>query len=112
VGLAVRQVWFERDAAAFEQLKSILRARYPRLHAFIIDGQCRIRGTFAAVERDRYALEIALPTNYPQAAPRSSRPAGASRARSTAMSLETDRSASACRLRYGYSSVVIAASTA
>src|SRR5262249_58630640 len=73
VGLAVRQVWFERDAAAFEQLKSILRARYPRLHAFIIDGQCPIRGTFAAVERDRYALEIALPTTYPQPAPRSGR---------------------------------------
>jgi hypothetical protein len=70
VGFAhVTQAWFEQDPAAFVRLESLLRARYPTLHAFIVDGECRIRGTFAAVEADRYALDIALPANYPHAIP-------------------------------------------
>jgi hypothetical protein len=68
VGLAqVTQPWFEQDAAALDRLKSVLRAKYPTLHAFIDGRECRIRGTLAVVEADRYALDIALPINYPQA---------------------------------------------
>lgn len=52
-----------------DRLESVLRAKYPTLHALIVDRQCRIRGTFAAVEADRYALDIALPGNYPHAMP-------------------------------------------
>ena len=70
MGLAqVTQAWFEQDAAAFDRLESLLRAKYPTLHAFIVDGQCRIRGRFAAVRADHYALDIALPDNYPHALP-------------------------------------------
>ena len=70
MGLAhVTQAWFEQETTAFDRLESVLRAKYPTLHAFIVDGQCRIRGTFAAVEPDRYALDIALPGNYPHAMP-------------------------------------------
>jgi len=49
----VTKAWFEQDPAAFGRLESLLLARYPTLHAFIVDGQCRIRGSFAAVEADR-----------------------------------------------------------
>jgi hypothetical protein len=70
VGFAhVTQAWFEQNPAAFARLESLLRSRYPTLHAFIVDGECRIRGTLAAVEADRYALDIALPGNYPHAMP-------------------------------------------
>jgi hypothetical protein len=61
----VTQAWFERDVEAFARLEALLHAKYPTLHALPISGQCRIRGTFAAVERDRYELDIALPDNYP-----------------------------------------------
>jgi hypothetical protein len=65
----VTRAWFEQNPAAFVRLESQLRARYPTLNAFIVAGECRIRGTFAAVEADRYALDIALPVNYPHAMP-------------------------------------------
>ena len=65
----VTQAWFGQDPAAPGELESLLRARYPTLHAFVVDGECRIRGTFAAVEADRYVLDIALPGNYPHAMP-------------------------------------------
>jgi hypothetical protein len=65
----VTQAWFEQDAAGFDRLEAVLRAKYPTLHAFIADGECRVRGTLAAVEADRYALDIALPGNYPHAMP-------------------------------------------
>jgi hypothetical protein len=70
VGFAhVTQAWFEQDPAAFVQLESQLRAKHPTLHAFIVDGECHVRGTFAAVEADRYVLDIALPVNYPHGMP-------------------------------------------
>lgn len=61
--------WFERDPAAHAALESLLRARYPTLHVFIENGECRLRGTYAAVDGDRYALEIALPADYPRSLP-------------------------------------------
>src|SRR5262245_5470778 len=70
VGIApVTHAWFEQGPAALVWLESQLRSRYPTLHAFIVDGEGRIRGTVAAVEADRYALDIALPMNYPRAMP-------------------------------------------
>ena len=63
------QAWFEQDPVTCARLESLLRARYPTMNAFIVDGECRIRGTFAAVEADRYALDIALPGNYPHTMP-------------------------------------------
>jgi hypothetical protein len=70
VGFAhVTRAWFEQHPVAFKRLESVLRAKYPTLHAFIVDGECRIRGTFAPVEADRYALDIALPCDYPHAMP-------------------------------------------
>jgi hypothetical protein len=70
VGFAhVTQVWSGQDPAAFGRLDSELRPRYPTLHAFVVNGECRIRGTFSAVEADRYVLDIALPDNYPHAMP-------------------------------------------
>jgi putative transcriptional regulator len=65
----VTLAWFEQDPEAFAHLESVLRAGCPTLHAFIIDGECRIRGTFAAVGPDRYVLDIALPINYPHSMP-------------------------------------------
>src|SRR5262249_26612586 len=65
----VTQAWFEQNPAALVRLESQLRARYPTLHAFIVAGECRTRGTFAAVEADRYALDIALPLTSPHAMP-------------------------------------------
>ena len=61
--------WFERDPAAFTALERLLRARYPTLHAFIENGECHVRGTYAAIDGDRYALEIAVPANYPRSLP-------------------------------------------
>jgi hypothetical protein len=61
--------WFERDPAAYAALESLLHARYPTLHAFIENGECRVRGTYAAIDGDRYAVEIAVPANYPCSLP-------------------------------------------
>jgi hypothetical protein len=70
VGFAhVTQAWFEQDAEALDRLESVLRARYLTLHAFVVNGECHVCGTFAAVDTDRYALDIALPGNYPHAMP-------------------------------------------
>ena len=63
------QAWFKLDSGAFGRLESLLRARYPTLHASIVDGECRIRGTVASVETDRYVLDIVLPGKYPHALP-------------------------------------------
>lgn len=61
--------WFERDPAAYGALERLLRARHPTLHAFIENGESRLRGTYAAIDGDRYTLEIALPANYPRSLP-------------------------------------------
>lgn len=57
--------WFEQNTAALEAVEAVLRARFPSLHAFTENGQCRIRGTYAVTEGeqavDRYQLEMALP---------------------------------------------------
>lgn len=61
--------WFERDADALPVLEAMLRARFPTLHAFIVDGVCRVRGGFEAVPCDIYGIEVALPSNYPATVP-------------------------------------------
>lgn len=66
--------WFERSPEALRELEATLRERYPNLHAFIEEGRCRIRGTYAVMDEDReidrYRLEIALPEDYPASLPR------------------------------------------
>lgn len=66
--------WFERNPDALREVEATLRARFPTLHAFIEEGRCRIRGTYAVMdggrEIDRYQLEIALPDDYPSSLPR------------------------------------------
>lgn len=61
--------WFERNPGVLSELEATLRARFPTLHAFIENGQCRVRGTLALrtdeVEFDRYSLEFVLPDDYP-----------------------------------------------
>lgn len=63
-------VWFEENPDAFTELEATLQSRFPTLHAFIEEGQCRIRGTYpvleGARELDRYQIEVALPDNYPR----------------------------------------------
>ena len=67
------QQWFRRDPAALGRLGSILRSRYPTLHAFADDKTCVVLGTYAVVdggrEIDRYSLEIELPGDYPHSLP-------------------------------------------
>lgn len=61
--------WFERNPTALAELQALLRARFPTLHTFVEDGQCRVRGSLAleadGKEFDRYLIEIALPDDYP-----------------------------------------------
>lgn len=51
----------------------MLRARFPTLHAFIEDGRCSVRGTYALQADgrvfDRYQIEIVLPDDYPSRLP-------------------------------------------
>ncbi|MBA4233756.1 MAG: hypothetical protein C0465_24580 [Ralstonia sp.] len=67
------RAWFETDPRALQDLERLLRSRYPTLHAFIEDGVCVIRGTYAVMDGgqtiDRYDLEIALPPDYPASLP-------------------------------------------
>lgn len=66
--------WFERNPEMLSEMEAMLRARFPTLHVFIEDAQCRVRGTMALrtdeVEFDRYSLEIVLPGEYPTRLPR------------------------------------------
>ncbi len=70
----MRGVWFKRSPGALSNLEAMLRTRFPTLHAFIENGQCRVRGTLPLradeVEFDRYSLEIKLPDDYPTSPPR------------------------------------------
>jgi hypothetical protein len=65
--------WFERNPNALDDLEKTLRSKYPTLHAFIENGECRVRGTYAVLANsdvaERYSLEIALPSNYPHSLP-------------------------------------------
>lgn len=65
----VTAAWFEKSPDSLSKLETMLRTRFPNLHAFIEDGECRVRGTYALQhgeqEFDRYQLEIALPKDYP-----------------------------------------------
>ncbi len=67
-------VWFERNTGALPELEEMLRARFPTLHAFIEDGYCHVRGTYAlqtgARVFDRYQIEVLLPNDYPSRLPR------------------------------------------
>jgi hypothetical protein len=62
--------WFERDKAGLRALEQTLRAKYPTLHAFMEDGVCRVRGGLEIVPGDRYAIDMALPSDYPDSPPR------------------------------------------
>lgn len=61
--------WFDRNPFVLSELEAMLRARFPTLHAFIEDGHCRVRGTYAlqtdARVFDRYQIEVLLPNDYP-----------------------------------------------
>lgn len=63
-------VWLEENPDAFAELEGTLQSRFPTLHAFIEEGQCRIRGTYPVLEGtrelDRYQIEVALPDDYPR----------------------------------------------
>jgi len=70
---ATPEPWFRRNPVALRNVESILRAKFPTLHAIIEDDVCMVRGTFDPVGNgcsdDRYGLAIALPTDYPQSLP-------------------------------------------
>jgi hypothetical protein len=61
--------WFAKHPQCLAELEAMLRARFPTLHAYIEDGRCCVRGTYAlALEGqvfDRYAIAIVLPDEYP-----------------------------------------------
>lgn len=61
--------WFQRDPDALADLEALLIEAYPTLHAFVEEGECRIRGALAVVAGDRYSLEIALATDHPCSMP-------------------------------------------
>lgn len=61
--------WFEREPRALHALETTLQRCYPTLHAFAEDGVCHVQGSIEIVPGDRYYVDIALPANYPHAAP-------------------------------------------
>ncbi|OJU23549.1 MAG: hypothetical protein BGN89_18360 [Alphaproteobacteria bacterium 64-6] len=65
--------WIERDPAALQQLEATLRQDYPTMHAIVVDGAVRVRGTYPVVhearEIARYSLCMKLPADYPYSLP-------------------------------------------
>jgi hypothetical protein len=66
--------WFVNTPERLVELEEMLRARFPTMHAFIEDRQCRVSGTLTLVQDgcafDRYQIDVVLPEDYPMRPPR------------------------------------------
>jgi hypothetical protein len=67
------QPWHKADPARLEKMRAEVQAAYPNLHFYPQGGRVVVRGTLPIVhegaELDRYAVEIVLLANYPDALP-------------------------------------------
>ncbi len=65
----LRAPWFVVAPEKYPELQSMLRARYPTLHAIEADGKITPTGGFAVahdgVEVDWYQIKVVLPDEYP-----------------------------------------------